>query len=185
MSRFCSKDDQKSVVSLTRYYSTQHSKPAHTGASRGLLYCIVHSHAHVRLPLQHFGAIFFFFFFSQPLFRFAEGKMVEPNEVGLNSKNESNFPMRRGRGRWMPFAGGRGRWATQSARARRGGRRSSLNCVLWKCDFFCAVCENCNRHLLLRCVTASVCYKHKRLLFKKEQFLSSLKLWHKQADCCT
>lgn len=63
MSRFCSKDDQKSVVSLTRYYSTQHSKPAHTGASRGLLYCIVHSHAHVRLPLQHSGAIFFLFFF--------------------------------------------------------------------------------------------------------------------------
>lgn len=43
--------------------------------------------------------------------------MVEPNEVGLNSKNESNFPMRRGRGRGTPFAGGRGRWATQSAHA--------------------------------------------------------------------
>lgn len=62
MSRLCSKDDQKSVVSLTHYYSTQCSKAAHTGASRGLLYCVVHGHAHVHLRLLHFGAILFFYF---------------------------------------------------------------------------------------------------------------------------
>lgn len=62
MSRLSSKDDQKSVVSLTHYYSTQYSKAAHTGASRGLLYCVVHGHAHVRLRLLHFRAILFFYF---------------------------------------------------------------------------------------------------------------------------
>lgn len=87
MSRFYGKDDQKSVVSLTRYYSTQYLKSAHTGASRGLLYCVVHSHAHVRLLLLHSGAIFFFF---QPLSRFQSARQrqpsVEPNKVGLDLK---------------------------------------------------------------------------------------------------
>lgn len=67
VSRFYGKDDQKSVVSLTHCYSTQYSKPAHTEASRGLLYCVVHSHAHMRLPLLHSGAAFIYLFFLTTL----------------------------------------------------------------------------------------------------------------------
>lgn len=104
MSRFCSKDDQKSVVSLTRYYSTHYSKPAHTGASGGLLYCVALSHTHVCSLLLNSGVIFP----TLPRLQSARRHQpsVEPNEVGLNAKNESNLRKRSGGGHGYVFCKG-------------------------------------------------------------------------------
>lgn len=133
--------------------------------------------------------LFIFFIFTTTL-QVAECNMaraVDGDQMrsGWNSKNESNFPMRSCRDHGKPFAVGRGRSATQSVGAGRGGRRSSLNCVLWECDFFCAVSENLDKHLLLWCVTVSLCYNKKRSLFKKKNNFCHFKdSRNKQADCC-
>lgn len=117
MSWFCTEDDQKSVASLTRYYSTYYSKPAHTGASGGLLYCVALSHTHLGLLLLNFGAIFP----TLPRLQSARRHQpsVEPNEVGLNAKNESNLRKRSGGGHGYVFCkgsraiGNAVRWARQ------------------------------------------------------------------------
>lgn len=133
MSRFCSKDDQKSVVSLTRYYSTHYSKPAHTGASGGLLYCVALSHTHVCSLLLNFGAIF------PKLSRLQSARRhqpsVEPNEVGLNAKNESNLRKRSGGGHGYVFCKGQRAISNAVSSARQGWKEIFFELCSWKAWF--------------------------------------------------
>lgn len=94
---FVSKDDEKSVVSLTRCYSTQYSKasPHRRRRRPALLYS---SESHPRaLAAPALRAIFIFviFYFLFPALSRSRSarwhqQPAEPNEVGLNTKNELN-----------------------------------------------------------------------------------------------